>query len=171
LSHGSLRKQRDVGLAAKVAGKGGMMNSFPRAEEPVLDPILEEAKALRNKREPIGLGIAFHLVDIAAEQEGRDFVYQKRDGSCSNYRDDDNGNVVGDCLIGRVFEFFVDYSDTFGRCGKHDGVTLVNRHYDRVFTGTSAAFLARVQSLQDKGTPWGVAIDQAKADFLDELEG
>lgn len=146
------------------------MASFPRADS-VVDPILEAAKALRNKRVPLTLDYAFHLVDIAMLQEGPDYVYKNHDGKCFNYDwDEDTESEKGDCLIGRVFEFFVDFNDAERRGTRSSGAFMANIHYGEVFTGTAVDFLSAVQTRQDKGMPWGRAIDFAKAEYLSELE-
>jgi len=136
----------------------------------VLDPILEEARAMRSRGEQLGLDMAFSLVDIAAEQEGRDYVYQKHYGSCANFKlSDKEAGYTGDCLIGRVFEFFVDYNDIEGRCSQHATAWQANRHYRNIFAPVAERFLDLVQERQDKGVPWGQAIDLTKAKFLDKL--
>lgn len=138
------------------------------------DPTLEAARELYKKRVPLTLDYAFSLVDIAAEQEGRDYVYDRyeecRDGSCKNWLQDRSGKRTGDCLIGRVFEFFVDYNDEDFLVGQSTPAVQTNYYLGTVFDRDAIVFLDEVQMLQDQGVPWGEAIDHAKVQFIDKLE-
>lgn len=136
------------------------------------DPILDRARELRAAGKQIPLDIAFHLVDIAADQKGRDYVYPRQGGGCQNYFiDPETGQATGDCLIGRVFEFFVDYNDRENRCSIHSTATSANKHYGMPFAAEARDFLQAVQGRQDDGMPWGEAIDRSKAQSLELLPG
>jgi hypothetical protein len=150
------------------------MTTFPRAEPVTEDPLLEEARAMRQRRRPIPLDIAFTLVDMAMWQEGPDFVYNRL--SCVNWEEDPNTeSVVGSCLIGRVFELVV--SDFGSKGDKSDPVAVLNDAYvtdpvtreGAVFDRNAVAFLRRVQRRQDERSAWGEAVDRSKAEFLDLL--
>lgn len=151
-----------------------MSETFPRAEPVTEDPLLEEARAMRQRRRPIPLDSAFHLVDVAMAQEGPDFVYDEM--VCVNWvQDPDTESLVGSCLIGRVFELVV--SD-FGEKGDaNDSAKILNSAYmtdqvtreGRVFDDTAIEFLRRVQRRQDERSAWGFAVDRSKAEFLDLL--
>lgn len=142
---------------------------------------VEKANEAVASGKKINLETAIGLAKEVAEEKGLDYVYldefgrsavriigdvgpncknvHKQRDEDGNYKTDESGlpiNVPG-CLVGSMFAkvFPIDKVPAYGGAGS------TNYELGSPFTDRAESFLIHVQGLQDAGTPWGKAIDQA----------
>lgn len=132
----------------------------------------------------LDLAKAQFLVDQAIKQRGEDYKYEKQGGSClyvhpsevwneefdeydSNYEDATPG-----CLVGLAFIKAGVPTTEFEFCNEEDSNALVRYLKREGFiesaTEDAQAFLYNVQTSQDNGHSWGVAVEAAnRGKYLD----
>jgi hypothetical protein len=141
---------------------------------------IDEAKAIVAKGGKIGPELTLDLLDEEADRKGRDYVYTNAQGEtaalgrfaidCTNLHRvlEDDGSFkefVPGCIVGALSV------DLFGleRTPEAGGAYSLNSALGDPFDGLAERILVNVQSRQDEGHAWGVAVDKAREWFADEL--
>ena len=116
---------------------------------------------------------ALELVNDEIAKEGPDYVYPKVDGFCVNTVVQEDGTIVGSCLVGRaLIGAGVEASDLDRFASDSSVESTIEAMADYFQLTTQAAyFLSCVQQSQDTGSPWGEAVENAVRIVHDEDGG
>lgn len=104
---------------------------------------------------------ALRLVNDEIENEGSDYVYNNGDEnlSCVNVVLDEDGEIIGCCLIGRaLMAAGVDPEYLMSR--KTDSIHSIVSNGGVRITEKAFRLFSTAQVLQDQGTPWGMAVQR-----------
>jgi len=107
------------------------------------------------------------LTNAAAEKtdDNPDYVYERPENSqsCANLVEDDKGNLVGSCLVGRVYLNLGLKPDRSWMYGSAAYVAEGNlKPLGITFTPEAIFTLVTAQNLQDRGVPWRYAVGAAE---------
>lgn len=107
------------------------------------------------------------LTNAAAEKtyDNPDYVYERPENGqgCANLVEDDEGNLVGSCLVGRVYLNLGLKPDRSWMHGSAAYVAEDNlKPLGITFTPQAMFALVTAQNLQDGGMPWRYAVAAAE---------